>query len=98
MILTGEPIDAATAAAWGLVNQVVPADRLAHCALELARRIAENAPTAVQASKQLADAAAGEGLAQALEALASGFAAGTADAHEGVAAFREKRKPKFTGR
>ena len=49
MILAGEPIDAATAAAWGLVNEVVPADRLATRALELARRIAENAPTAVQA-------------------------------------------------
>jgi enoyl-CoA hydratase/carnithine racemase len=97
MILTGEPIDAATAAAWGLVGEVVPADRLGHCALELARRIAENAPTAVQASKQLVDAAAGEGLAATLEALAAGLAAGTADAHEGVAAFRGKRKPKFTG-
>jgi enoyl-CoA hydratase/carnithine racemase len=98
MILAGAPVDAATAAAWGLVNEVVPADRLADRTLELARRIAENAPTAVQASKQLVDAAAGEGLAQALEALASGLAAGTADAREGVAAIRAKRKPKFTGR
>ncbi len=97
MILAGEAVDAATAAAWGLVNEVVPAERLASRALELARRIAENAPTAVQASKQLVDAAGGEGLAAALEALASGLAAGTADAHEGVAAFRAKRRPKFTG-
>ena len=88
MILAGEPIDAATAAAWGLVNEVVPADRLAIRALELARRIAENAPTAVQASKQLVDAAAGEGLAATLEALAAGLAAGTDDAREGIAAFR----------
>ncbi|MET0681178.1 MAG: enoyl-CoA hydratase/isomerase family protein [Burkholderiales bacterium] len=98
LILAGEPIDAAIAAAWGLVNEIVPADLLANRALELARRIAENAPTAVQASKQLVDAAGGEGLTAALEALAAGLAAGTADAHEGVAAFREKRKPKFTGR
>ena len=63
LILAGEPIDATTAAAWGLVNEVVPADRLANRALELARRIAENAPVAVQAAKQLVDAAAGEGLA-----------------------------------
>jgi len=98
MILAGEPVDAATAAAWGLVNEVVPADRLAARALELARRIAENAPTAVQASKQLVDAAGGDGVAATLEALAAGLAAGTADAREGAAAFREKRKPKFTGR
>ena len=63
LMLAGEPIDAATAAAWGLVNEVVPAERLAPRALELARRIAQNAPTAVQATKQLVDAAAGEGLA-----------------------------------
>jgi len=98
LVLAGEPIGAATAAAWGLVAEVVPADRLRPRALELAQRIAENAPTAVQAAKQLADAAAGEGLTTALEALAAGLAAGTADAREGIAAFREKRKPKFTGR
>ncbi len=98
LILLGQPIDAATAAAWGLVTEIVPGDRLRERALELARRITENAPTAVQAAKQLVDAAAGEGLATTLEALAAGFAAGTADAHEGITAFREKRKPKFTGR
>jgi len=98
LILLGQPIDAATAAAWGLVSEIVPAGRLQPRALELARRIAENAPTAVQAAKQLADAAAGEGVATTLEALAAGLAAGTADAHEGIRAFREKRKPKFTGR
>ena len=97
LILSGEPVDAATAAAWGLVNEVVPADRLAARALELARRIAENAPTAVQASKQLVDAGLGEGLGSALEALGAGLAASTGDAREGITAFREKRKPKYTG-
>jgi enoyl-CoA hydratase/carnithine racemase len=98
LMLSGSPIEAATAAAWGLVAEVVPADRLLSAALELAQRIAENAPTAVQATKQLVDAAAGEGAAATLESMAAGLAAGTADAREGIAAFRDKRKPKFTGR
>ena len=98
LILLGQPIDAATAAAWGLVSEIVPADRLQPRALELARRIAENAPTAVQAAKQLVDAGLGEGRTSALEALGAGLAAATADAREGITAFREKRKPKFTGR
>ncbi|HKC43118.1 MAG TPA: enoyl-CoA hydratase/isomerase family protein [Burkholderiales bacterium] len=97
LILSGEPVDATTAAAWGLVNEVVPTDRLAARALELARRIAENAPTAVQASKQLVNAGLGEGFGSALEALGAGLAASTGDAREGIAAFREKRKPKYTG-
>lgn len=98
LILTGQPVDAVTAAAWGLVTEVVAPERLAPRALELARRIAENAPTAVQVAKQLADAAAGEGRTTTLESLATGFAAGTDDAREGVAAFRAKRPPRFTGR
>jgi enoyl-CoA hydratase len=98
LVLTGESIDAETAATWGLVNEVVPPERLAQRALELARRIAENAPNAVQISKQLADASTGEGIAMTLDALAGGLAASAADAREGIAAFRDKRKPKFTGR
>jgi E-phenylitaconyl-CoA hydratase len=54
MLLTGDAIDAATAARWGLVNKVVPAAQLMDEALCYARRIAANAPLAVQAAKELA--------------------------------------------
>src|SRR5207247_9249742 len=54
MLLTGDAIDAQTAERWGLVNKVVPPERLLDTAMEYARRIAANAPLAVQAAKELA--------------------------------------------
>jgi len=56
LILTGEPIDAATAAAWGIVGEVVAPDRLDARAVELARSLAALPPAAVAAAKQLIDA------------------------------------------
>ena len=53
-LLTGDNVDAATAARWGLVNKVVAPDQLMETALDYARRIAANAPLAVQAAKELA--------------------------------------------
>src|SRR5438067_8275689 len=97
MILTGGRIDAATAERWGLVDEVVPPERLMVRALELAHKVAANAPVAVQIAKGLIDGA-GEGATGAtLEALADALAATTADGREGVAAFRERRAPHFTG-
>lgn len=52
MILTGEPIDAATAQAWGLVNEVVGADRVVPRARQIAETIAANPPGAVAANKR----------------------------------------------
>jgi enoyl-CoA hydratase len=96
MIFTGERIDAVTAERWGLVNEVVATDRLERRARELAEIIVRNAPVAVQASKQLIDG----DLASAviLESLASGMTAFTDDLQEGLAAFRERRNPNFTGK
>jgi enoyl-CoA hydratase/carnithine racemase len=54
MLLTGDPIDAANAARFGLINEVVPKDQLMPAALAMAQRIASNAPLAVQAAKELA--------------------------------------------
>jgi enoyl-CoA hydratase/carnithine racemase len=66
-------------------------------AQELANEIAENSPNAVQIAKQIVDAGQGAALATALESLAGGLAATTDDGKEGIASFREKRSPNFTG-
>jgi E-phenylitaconyl-CoA hydratase len=100
LLLTGDPIDAEAAARWGLVNRVVPATELLEAALAIARRIAANAPLAVQAAKELAvrssdlDLTSGLRLEQTILRLLQ-F---TADAEEGPAAFAEKREPRFEGR
>lgn len=93
MIFSGGRCDAATAERWGLVNEVVPADRLMDRARELALEIAGNAPVSVQLAK-----AAIDGGPTALEGLAGALAASTDDLREGVASFREKRTPRFRGR
>jgi enoyl-CoA hydratase len=97
LILTGARIDSETAERWGLVNEVTPKDLLMVRARELADEIAANSPHAVQIAKQIIDATQGANIAIALESLAGGLAATTDDGKEGVASFREKRQPRFTG-
>ena len=100
MLMTGDSIDAATAARWGLVNKVVPISELMDTARDYARRIAANAPLAVQAAKELAlrsrdvDLAAGLRMEQVINRLLMA----TDDAREGPDAFAQKRKPEFKGR
>jgi enoyl-CoA hydratase len=96
LILTGVPIDARTAAAWGLVGEVVPAAELADRTRSLATQVAAQAPIAVQVAKQLIDGQRPRP-AVALEALGGGLTAFTSDATEGRAAFRERRRPVFGG-
>jgi enoyl-CoA hydratase/carnithine racemase len=98
MALMGTPIDADTALAWGLVNEVVDADALLARAGALAADIAAGPRVAVQVTKQLVDAAASGATPAVLDALAAGFVSGTEDLAEGVAAFREKRPPRFDRR
>lgn len=93
MIFTGEPIAAEVAERWGLVNEVVPAASLGERVRALAEQIAVNAPVAVQTAKQLL---AGPSTAT-LESLAAAVNAFSDDAKEGLAAFRDKRPPKFAG-
>jgi E-phenylitaconyl-CoA hydratase len=100
MLLTGDPINAETAARWGLVNKVVPADQLMNTALDYARRIASNAPLAVQAAKELALRSRDLDLASGLrlEQIMNRMLMATEDASEGPAAFAEKRPAQFKGR
>ena len=98
MLLTGNSISAEQAERWGLINKVVPtpADVLP-AAMEYARKIAEVAPLAAQASKELALRARDVPLSVGLrmEQLIGKLLTQTADAAEGSAAFAEKRAPKF---
>jgi enoyl-CoA hydratase/carnithine racemase len=100
LALTGESIDAQRALELGLINRVVPADRLMDEALDLAGVIAANAPLAVRASKQVMKQAGelpdAEGWAINGAAVATVFS--SADAMEGPVAFAEKRAPNWTGR
>lgn len=100
MLLTGDAIDATTAARWGLINKVVPRAELMNTALDYARKIAANAPLAVQAAKELAlrsrDVDRGTGLR--IEQVINRLLMATEDAKEGPAAFAEKRAPRFGGR
>lgn len=99
MLLTGDSIDAATAARWGLVNKVVPAGEVRAVALDYARRIAANAPLAVQAAKELALRGSQQGLSAGLrfEQFVNHILQRTQDAAEGRTAFAEKRPPRFSG-
>ena len=99
MLLTGDGIDAVAAERWGLVNKVVSKEDLMPTAYAYARRIAANAPLAVQAAKELAVRSRDMDLATGLrfEAVINRMLSSTEDAKEGPAAFAEKRAPNFKG-
>jgi len=100
LLLTGDSMDAETAARWGLVNRIVPAERLLEEAHAVAAKIAANAPLATQAAKELAVRAREMPLASGLrmEQIVNRLLMFSEDAAEGPKAFAEKRPPDFQGR
>jgi enoyl-CoA hydratase len=97
LLLTGEPIDARRAYEIGLVNRVVPGDRLMDTARTLARQICRNGPLAVRTSKEIAVRGLGLEAGFVLEKALAARVLASEDAHEGPRAFTEKREPRFTG-
>ncbi len=99
MVLTGDTIDAATAERIGLVNRVVPHEKLLDEAKALAHRILAKSPVAVGLAKACLRAAQETSLSAGLayETAAFGVVGATQDKVEGMAAFIEKRKPAWKG-
>jgi 2-(1,2-epoxy-1,2-dihydrophenyl)acetyl-CoA isomerase len=100
LIFTGEPLPAAEAHAAGLVNAVVPADALASTVHEAAAKLAAGPTLAIGYAKRLINQAEDATLDESMgfEASLQSVAGRTEDHAEGVAAFGEKREPRFVGR
>jgi 2-(1,2-epoxy-1,2-dihydrophenyl)acetyl-CoA isomerase len=95
----GDMLDAATALEWGLVNEVVPADRLMEVAEEWGRRLATGPTTALSLIKRLLEEGGSSTFERAVEgeARAQQIIVATNDLAEGMTAFMERRDPRFTG-
>jgi enoyl-CoA hydratase/carnithine racemase len=100
MLLTGEPIDAATARDYGLVNRVVADDELDGAVAALVERIAASSPLTLRIGKEAfyrqVELAEDDAYELTREVMARNAEA--ADAQEGMGAFLEKRAPRWTGR
>ncbi|MGW5658006.1 crotonase/enoyl-CoA hydratase family protein [Streptomyces humi] len=99
LLLTGDPVDAARAERLGLVNRVVPEGQARQAALDLAGRIAGNAPLAVRCAKAVANAASDwpQDEVWLRQAPFSDAVFASHDAKEGALAFVERRDPVWTG-
>jgi enoyl-CoA hydratase/carnithine racemase len=99
LLLTGEPIDAETARDWGLVNEVVPAEKLEEAVSTLIAKVARSSPLTVRIGKQAfyEQIDLDERGAYALTRGVMTSNAQTGDAQEGMGAFLEKRTPTWSG-
>ncbi|MEA2780001.1 MAG: enoyl-CoA hydratase [Rhodospirillaceae bacterium] len=98
MALAGRILSAEEALEGVVVDEVVAAGEALARAKAIAADVAARGPVAVQIVKQLVNAAEGEEREAAMESLAGAFVGFTEDLKEGVASFREKRRPRFAGR
>jgi enoyl-CoA hydratase len=100
ILMTGERFDAREAERMGLVNRVVPAERLAEEVARLAATIAQNAPLSLLANKRTVQAALQDRAERDIAAINAAMAAcfDSEDYREGRRAFLEKRRPVFHGR
>lgn len=100
LALTGDPIDAATAADWGLVNRVVPDEELVHATADLLRRATRGSAYSKAIGKQTYYAQVDMNQADAYAHASAVMAAGvtTADGQEGISSFVEKRPPEWMNR
>ena len=100
VILSAQPFNAQQALDWGLVNALFPQQNLLEEVLNIAQKIAQNAPIAVRQAKQAiyrgAQMSLSDGLAFEIEAYNRTI--NTEDRREGVLAFNEKRDPQFKGK
>ncbi|MDY0066767.1 MAG: enoyl-CoA hydratase-related protein [Steroidobacteraceae bacterium] len=98
MLLVGASIDAKRAYEVGLINRVVPAERLLEEAFAIAEKICENGPLAVRTAKEIAVRALNNEPNFVLEKAIGARVFASEDAREGPRAFAEKRKPNYKGR
>ncbi|HEY6120763.1 MAG TPA: enoyl-CoA hydratase-related protein [Pyrinomonadaceae bacterium] len=101
MIMTGELIDAAEAARWGLVNHVVPSNQLENKTEEVVARLRELSGAALEYTRRSLDLGRGRSLDAALKESEDVYLNDlmkTSDAVEGINAFMEKRKPVWRNR
>jgi methylglutaconyl-CoA hydratase len=100
LLLTGRLFDAEEATCMGLVNEIVPNEKLMPRARELAALLMENSPSSLRATKQLLTDHARDELDTQIDAAVRENAAirNTADFREGISSFLEKRKPVWTGK